>query len=211
MKIRILALVGLLLSAGTAQALPTISMIWRDPANPTGPALGDVIGTPTIAVNDRVVADVVLTGDATGPSVNGVFITIEFNTGKLFATGAQELATVNLPGMGNSMSPIGIGTAIDNTLGRVTNFDEGTTTTGLATSESRTLGSVAFQVVAATGTVNDPDVVGSLVNVGTDTISTTAGASGANFVSAAVVPEPASAALGVAALATLLGLKRRRN
>ena len=204
MKIRILALVGLLLSAGTAQALPTISMIWRD----TGT---DLIGTPTIAVNDRVLADVVLTGDSTGPAIKGVFITIEFNTAKLEATGALELPSVNLPGMGNSFSPVGVGVAIDNVAGLVTNFDEATTATGLATDGTVTLGSVAFTVVAATGTAGDVDVVGSLQNAGTDTIATASGNSTANFLAASVVPEPASAALGAAAIATLLGLKRRRN
>jgi len=79
MQTRILALVavvagGVLLSTN-AQALPSISIIWQ--ANGTA-----TIGTPTITGSSTIVADIVLSTDPAGAlAVNGVFLTIEFDTG----------------------------------------------------------------------------------------------------------------------------------
>ena len=205
MTIRILALVAFLLAAGSAQAIPTVAIVWRAPQHAA------TIGTPSVSASATVTADVVLRGDSSGPSIIGVFVSIEYDTAELTALNVTELASVNLPGMGNSMSPVLSGTG-ELVPGIITNFEEATLTTGLATDESRTLGSVVFHIVAATGDASDVDVIASLQNAGTDTISGAGGATlGADFVGASVVPEPASAALGGAALLTLLGLKRLRG
>ncbi|MEE2665661.1 MAG: hypothetical protein VX681_16205, partial [Myxococcota bacterium] len=131
---------------------------------------------------------------------------------------ATELAVVGLPGMTNFFSPISAGTTIDNGAGLVTLFDEATLATGLVGGNVRTLGSVTFQVVNGPDVAMDSGVIASVQNPGIDSLSlgTTVyclatNPTGCDFVGASVTPEPAAAVLGAVALATLLGLKRRRR
>jgi len=201
---------ALLFMSTAASALPSVDMIWRNPANPTGANAGTVLSTPTIGASSTVVADIVLRGDGT-IATTGVFVTIAFDNTELFAIGGLELTTVNLPGMGNTMAPVGAGVTVNQAAGQITNFDQGTNTAGLVTG-SRTLGSVRFHVIAVSGTGED-DVIANLSNTGTDTISTPGGDTTANFGGASLngpVPEPTTAILVIAGLAGL-GYAGRRN
>jgi len=197
---------ALLFSSTAAYAVPSVDIIWRSTSS-------NVISTPTISASDIVVADIVLSNDG-APAVNGVFISIAFDNTELFGIGAAELASVNLPGMGNTMAPVGVGVNVDNANGVFTNFDEATTTAGL-TSGTRTLGSVKFHVIAASG-VGEADVQANINNTGTDSIGTTNGLSDDTTFGAAslngppVVPEPTTAILVIAGLAGL-GYAGRRN
>jgi hypothetical protein len=210
--VAVLAASAILLMGTAASALPTINMIWR------APGVGANIGTATggIGPSSTIFADIVLVADGVN-TVTGVFISIAFDPTELFALGAQELNPVSLPGMGNQFSPISTGVFITETspgvqAGTITNFDQQTTATGITTG-TRTLGSVKFHVIAATGTGED-DVIANLSNVGTDTISTPTGDITANFngasVNGPVVPEPTTAILVIAGLAGL-GYAGRRN
>ncbi len=203
------AAAGLVLAAGAAQALPSISIIWQ--ANGTA-----TIGTPTITGSSTIVADIVLSTDPAGAlAVNGVFLTIEFDTTELQALSAKELTTVNLPGMGNQFAPITAGTVIDNGLGFVLGFDQATLATGLIGTQTRTLGSVTFHVVSSVLPATDVDVIASLQNIGVDGITlkvTPSQTTDGNFNGASVtgVPEPTTALLVIAGLAGL-GYAGRRS
>lgn len=208
MKNLILAVVAFLLMAGSAHAFPTVSIVWADGQ---GGATA-VLSSP--AASSSHTAYIVLTGDPGEPPVLGVFVSIEYDTSELTSVNgapgfpATEMPLVNLPGMGNEFSPLSIGTN-EVTPGIITNFDEKTLATGLETAVSVTLGTIIFHIVSADGSAGEADVIASLQNSGTDTI--TGGGGNAVFVGADVVPEPASASLGAAALLTLLGLKRLRG
>jgi hypothetical protein len=205
-SVAIASAAALLFISTAAYAVPSVDMVWRSTQS-------NVISTPTISVSNTVIADIVLRNDG-APNVNGVFISIAFDNTELFGIGGRELVSVNLPGMGNSMAPVGPGTNMDNANGVVTNFDVATTTAGLATG-SRTLGSVRFHVISASGT-GEADVQANIDNTGTDSIGTTAGLSTNTTFGAAslngppVVPEPTTAILVVAGLAGL-GYAGRRN
>ena len=197
---------ALLLAATTASALPSVDIVWRS----TG---GSTIGTPGTNASAPVTAAIVLRGDSAGPAILGVFVSIVYDTTELTNVGAnpaREEPTVNLPGMGNQFSPLGIGTN-EVVLGTITNFDQKTLATGLATDESVTLGSIKFHVLNPVGDNTDIDVIANIDNTGTDTIT---GPSGANFVGASLtgpaVPEPTTALLVIAGLAGL-GYAGRRN
>ncbi|MEE2665627.1 MAG: thrombospondin type 3 repeat-containing protein, partial [Myxococcota bacterium] len=180
---------GFLLAASGAQAIPSIDMIWRS----TGTAS---LFSP--AVSSTQVADIVLRTDT--ETVNGVFISIEFDAAELQATAARELAHINLPGMFNAFSPIIVGTTIDNAAGLITLFDEATLSVGLPGGNTRTLGSVAFHILSAIGDSTDIDVIVSVQNPGIDAITSPAGGviceasspSGCNFGGASVRGVPAS-------------------
>lgn len=198
----VIGITGLGLSSGPAQALPSISIIWRSS------------GTATLvspAASSDVVADIVLTTDA--EVIRGVFISIEFDATELQAVSAQELATINLPGMGNEFRPISPSTLIDNGIGQVTDFDEATLSTGLGGGNTVTLGSVTFRVASTTGGATDIDVIASLHKIGTDAI--VGGGDGAlidaNFIGASVVPEPTTTMLVVAGIAGLAYAGRKSS
>ena len=214
-RIRGLAVVaasGLLFAAGAANALPSIDIIWK--SNQT-----NSIGTPSVGASSTVVADIVLRGSgSSSQSVVGVFITVAFDASELQAQSAFEIPTVNLPGMGNTLSPISVGTSIDNSAGKVQGFDwANASAPGLSGSgQSRTLGSITFHIVDATGDSSDVDVVGELSNAGVDEITFAPGVGGdaafggASVTGRAVVPEPTTAFLVLAGLAGL-GYAGRRN
>ena len=196
----------------SASALPSIDIVWK--ANQT-----NSIGTPSVGASSTVVADIVLRGSgSTAQSVVGVFITVAFDASELQAESAFEIPTVNLPGMGNTLSPISVGTNIDNSAGKVQGFDwANASAPGLSGSgQSRTLGSVTFHIVDATGDASDVDVVGELSNAGVDEITFAPGVGGdaafggASVTGPAVVPEPTTAFLVLAGLAGL-GYAGRRN
>lgn len=172
---------GLLLAASAAQAIPSIAIKWRS----TGTA---TIASP--AATSTQIADIVIT--TVTQTVNGIFISIEFDNVELTAIAANEIARVNLPGMGNEFTPVTIGTTIDNASGLVTLFDQHSLTTGLAGGHVRTLGSVTFHIVAAIGTSFDIDVIASLQNSFVDDVVSLTEPIGANFVGAAVSGLPDS-------------------
>ena len=196
----LVAAAALVLAASSAQALPSISIIWRD----TGTA---TIGTPTVSASSIVIADVVIHSDAN--FTNGVFISIEFDVTELQAIGAAELASVNLPGMNNFYVPVVPGvTLVDNTNGIIEGFDQHTLGTGLGVaSVFKTLGSVRFHVVTVLG---DPpeDVIASLQGA-LDAIFFSTGPGSANFVGA-FLPEPTTAILLIGGIAGL-GYASRRS
>jgi hypothetical protein len=199
------AAAGLVLAAGAAQALPSISIIWQ--ANGTA-----TIGTPTITGSSTIVADIVLTTDV--QTINGVFVSIEFDTTELTANSVKELNSVNLPGMGNQFAPILAGATINNSLGLIEGFDQASLATGLVGGNTRTLGSVTFHVVSSVLPAADIDVIASLQNTGVDGIIEAAGGTniGGTFTGASVtgVPEPTTALLVIAGLAGL-GYAGRRS
>lgn len=170
---------GLLLAASAAQAIPSIAIKWRS----TGTA---TIASP--AATSTQIADIVIT--TVTQTVNGIFISIEFDNVELTAIAANEIARVNLPGMGNEFTPVTIGTTIDNASGLVTLFDQHSLTTGLAGGHVRTLGSVTFHIVAAIGTSFDIDVIASLQNSFVDGVFNLTESIGANFVGAAAAGPP---------------------
>jgi len=200
------AAAGFVFAATAAQAIPSISIVWQNTGSAT-------IGTPTVTASSVINADIVLTGDSSGVAVNGVFISILFDTTELLAIGGQELSTVKLPGMANTMSPIGAGTTVDNVNGVILGFDQATLDAGLGTAVSRTLGSVRFHVIGAVGDGQD-DVIGAVLPNGVDAITAVGNSvpiEGA-FVGASVTatPEPTTALLVIAGLAGL-GYAGRRS
>lgn len=201
----------LLMCASTAHALPSIQIIWQDTQTPT------LAASPSATA----VADIVLRGEE--PLViSGIFVSIEFDASELQAVGGRELFAVNLPGMGNVFVPVGIGVTLDNVAGVVTNFDQATLEGGLATTDSRTLGSVRFHVLNPTGGTGEADVIVSLKNVGIDAIVLDGDAieagpgramliafDGADVILAA--PEPATGLLLLCGVAGLGYAGRRRR
>jgi len=206
MMLRILAAALFVITASSANALPTVRIVWDKGCGATCPS---ELNTANATVGEEVTAYVVLDGDATSPPVTGVFVTVAFDNEKLTALSGGELATVNLPGMGNEFAPLTLGVNIFQAEGDIRNFDTSTLATGLATDVSRTLGSLVFRIEQFTNTAdNDDGAVANLSNTGLDAIT---GPGNANFVAATVVPEPSAALIGGASLLTLLGLKRRRD
>ena len=196
----------------TASALPSIDLIWD--SNGT-----DTIGTPAISNGDSIIANIVLRGSGSASqSVIGVFITVAFDASELEATSAFEIPNVNLPGMGNNLSPISPGTNIDNVAGKVSGFDwANASAAGLSgLGQSRTLGSVTFKVLNANGDSSVTDVVGEIAPGGVDGITYAPGVDGdaafggASVTGPAIVPEPTTAFLVLAGLAGL-GYAGRRN
>ena len=205
-KALVVAIAGSMLLASGAQAIPSVNLVWRTPGGPVS-----TIDTSTLAApSSNVVADIVLISD--DPAVNGVFISIEFDNVGLEVLGSTELAVVKLPGMANTMSPLGLGTALNQAAGLVTNFDQATLSAvacGLGC--NRTLGSVRFHVNAGAG---GSGAIASLQNTGVDAI-TAVGSSvpvAANFngVSITPTPEPTTALLVLAGIAGL-GYAGRRT
>ena len=184
----VLVLSGTLQVARPAVALPSIDIVWRD--NQTAS-----IGTPTVGASSTIVADIVLRGDGNpANSVSGVFITIDFDPAELQVMSAFELGTVNLPGMGNTLSPISTTNFnIDNTAGFVQGFDQANASApGLNALQSRTLGSVTFHVLNPTGDASDIDVIGNTSNSAVDGITFAPGVPGsAVFGGASLTGSPA--------------------
>jgi len=187
-------------AAGAAEALPAISILWRE----SGSTLTSATKHAT------ALADVVLTGDSSGVAVLGVFVSIEFDTGELVALGGVEAAAVKLPGMANVMTPLAFGTTVDNVNGLILNFDQATLDAGLSSAVSVTLGSIRFQRNGITLDDNGIDVIASLQNVGVDAIETDAGPGSAIFNGASVSPEPTTAVLVIVGLA-FSGYASRRS
>ncbi len=203
------AVTGSVLLATSAMALPSISMIWRDPGSGV-PGFGATIGTPSVSASSIVVADIVIHSDSN--FTIGIFISLEFDTSELFALGAVELVSVNLPGMGNSFTPFTLGTAApDNVNGIIEGFEQKTLSTGLGVpSVTMTLGSVRFHVLngPAYGQLGEEDVIVSLQGA-VDTIGFSTGPGGANFVGADVVPEPTTAILLISGIVGLVYAGRK--
>jgi hypothetical protein len=213
MRIFWIASLLLALFSSSAQALPSIDVVWRT----------NQAASLSASVSSTVTADIVLRGSSSSV-VTGVFLTIGFDREELHAIGAKEFLTVNLPSMGNLFSPVVPGVVIDNLTGRVTNFEQATLSTGLATSDSRTLGSVRFHVENPTGGSGDEDVRASLENagidaliIGSETLEAGPGVQAAvNFGAASIdpiglLPEPSTPLLVVGGLSMLGWAGRRRS
>ena len=195
----------------SASALPSVDLVWRNNQTAT-------VGTPSVGASSTIVADIVLrgSGDA-NESVIGVFVSLQFDNTELNVLGAEERSIINLPGMGNTLAPVGPGTVINQAAGTVSGFDVASTSApGLSgLGQSRSLGSVRFHIIDATGDNTDIDVIAGLFNAQQDDITFSPGVGGsANFVGASVtgpvVPEPTTAFLLLAGLAGL-GYAGRRN
>lgn len=198
----LVAAAGLVLPSGAAQAIPSLSIIWRSTG--TDRLHFNTVDFPL--VSSTVVADIVLTADV--EPILGVAITIEFTTTALEAVSAKELFFVNLPSMGNSFRPGFPGTLIDNQLGLVELFDQFTLSTGLV-GGTRTLGSVTFHVRP---TVSSGRVVASLQGNDEGIFTTGGEPIDANFNLATItgdVPEPATAVLLLAGIAGLAYARRK--
>jgi len=199
---------ALLLVATTASALPSVDIVWR------GTGGSSTIGTPGTTTSATVYAEIVLRGDSGGPAIQGVFISIDYDTTELARVGAnpaREEPAVNLPSMGNEYTPLGIGTN-EVVTGTITNFDQQTLSTGLTTDGSFTLGSIKFHVVAPSGDNTDIDVQANINNTGTDEISGPGNAifGGASLTGPAPpVPEPTTALLLLTGIAGLAHAGRR--
>ena len=215
MRVLLIAILVAAFAPEPARAIPSLSLLWK-----TGtPADRSVlVANP----GDEAVADIVLTG-VFESAITGVFITIEFDNGELEALSGFEIPTVNLPGMGNSFSPIAAGVTVNNVSGVIENFDQATVDAGFQSLQSRTLGSVTFRVVNPSVAAGEQDVRITLSNVGIDAIvinqatleaSTPGLVSAFAFESAEVVsgamPEPTTSLLILGGL-VMLGYAGRRR
>jgi len=220
-RIELVVAMGLSLGlmGGVAQALPTISMIWED--NWSSVLEG---ATPS---SERVAQIVLEVDPDPGVFVIGVFITIEYDPTELVGLEAREHRSVNLPGMFNHFTPVGLHRLSDATPNGVVHdaenamflaFDQialGKGFNAVSPGSSRTLGSVKFRVRSPSGGPSDIDVVASLRHSGIDGISTFSDAGyqtgTANFVGASLVPEARLAPLLVAGFLSLVWAARPRR
>jgi hypothetical protein len=207
MRMRIGALAAVMsLVAGSASAIDSIYLTWQANNTPT-------IGTPTVMTSSVVLADVVMDADSAG--VSGIGVSFQFDAAELLAVGLKEISPLNAPGMGNGFSPLSPGPSlIDNDNGLIAGFDQADLTGSGLTGDvgPLTLGSVKFHVVQATGDASVIDVTPGFFN-SSDGVVDSIGfeKSDPSFTGASVTPEPSAGVLGSIALATLLGLKRRRS
>ena len=205
----VVAVVGLTLAAGSASALSSVNIIWKQS------------GTDTVspAVSDVVTAAIVLQGDAS-EGIGGVFVTILFDTAELdVASVLEHSGKASKVGMGNQFAPLNAGTTVDEAGGQILGFDSAA---GLATgciSCTITLGSVVFNVTAPADNDGPNDVRLAVLGNGIDAIVSAVGGTGggatttASFGNAEIagaVPEPTTALLVVGGLLGL-GYAGRRS
>ncbi len=209
------AVIGGALFSTSAQAIPSLEVIWRSSGTPT-------LSTLSVTASGIVIADLVLHNDLAADGsepVIGVFVTIEFDADELQAISMMELREVRLVGFRNSFRPLSPGpSSIDNVGGSVFGFEQQTLTFGCCRG-AETLGSVTFHVVPAAGPRGnsaDIDVIASLANQGVDAIvirtgPDSVGLGSAHFTGASLTPEPTSALLLAAGLVALGCSERRRR
>jgi len=211
------AVAGLSLAAGTAQAVSSINIIWKSSeTNTISPMMPSTLATALI----------VLEGDATG--IGGVFVTILFDTNELDFISAKEhmggasfANTYGWGGKGGTQTlfhPVSPGVSAHEASGTIEGFDsfgsnvwgpyDGSASGAGCISCTITLGSVIFRVTNPVD--NDgPNDVRLAVLPGDGVFSAAGGPNGyltatPDFGSAEIagapVPEPATALLLVAGL-----------
>ena len=210
-KTGIISIVLIRLAAAPVAALSSLDVTWRSAGSPKLP-----VGTTGVQI-----ADITLTVDIGANTVSGVFWSVGYDATELTAIGAREgdnsTLTTNLPSMGNEFAPIAPGADIT-TVGIVTGFDQGTLGTGLVAGNTRTIGSVKFNVtnVIADG---QGDVQVVIQQTGIDGIGDSSGTRCIGALSrndcpysfgAALVPEPTTATLVVLGLGMGAFYNRRR-
>ena len=212
MQKRILAVAAMTASmfiASSASAINSIDITWRGlgsevcAASPTQCAdLG--LGGLTVAPSSTLIADLVLTADAAG--VIGVGVTVLYDATEVGYVSGQEFTSVNLPGMGNIMTPLSLG-VIDGG-DRLNGFDQAPLATGLI-SGTATLGSFKFHISSGVG--DGADIIAAVVpGTADDIIAGGGGVTTAIFNGASVTPEPTTAILPLAGVAGL-GYAGRRS
>ena len=213
-KTGLISIVLTMLAAAPAAAISSISLQWRGNGGDTGLAASEV--------GNSAIADIVLNVD--GNTVIGVFWSVTYDPTELTATASNEINSINLPGMGNTFIPqlSGTSTTTGGTLGGlVENFDERVdpiSGPGLATGNSRTLGSITFNVIASNNDgVADVQVV--IQQNGIDAISDSSGTRCIGVLprndcpyefGSLFVPEPTTSALVVLGLGMGVFYSRRR-
>ena len=153
-----------------------------------------------------VVVDVIATGDAAG--LIGVGVTIFYDEATFISGG--EFTSVNLPGMGNSFTPLSLG--VVDAGDRLNGFDQATLATGCI-SCTVTLGSFKFAVGPGSGPLAETDIIAAVVpGTADDIIAGNGGVvSGSTlFSGVTIVPEPMTAILLVVGVAGL-GFAGRRS
>lgn len=206
-KIGLIYLVLTLLAAAPAAALSSITLQWRGNG-----------GDTHLLSTDNQIVDIVLTVD--GDTISGVFWSVNYTNEVSFIAGpGNELATVNLPGMGNAFNPIATG--INDTGSVLENFDEATLATGLVTGNAVTLGSIKFSI--NTGNRNSDNLADVTVLIQQNGIDGIADSSGTRCAGALprndcpytfgslFVPEPTTSALVVLGLGMGVFYSRRRR
>ena len=218
--------------AQDAQAVSALRLLWAGSGTP-------VTGNVTTGAPPSITANVVLEGH-TAPVI-GVFVTFVFdydedvvNAPGVFTADTNELNATHALGlgkehssvkiaMGNTFAPLNSGLVLlqESTgaqVGQIGNFDQATLDTGCDTTCTVTLGTVLFTTGAEEGTAADDDVRAGVIVGGTDTISVDDPVAGPiddvdalTFAPAQVLPEPAAGVVGAVALASILGLARRRR
>jgi hypothetical protein len=213
----LLACGGFFLATSAAQAVPVLSVVWGQ----TNSATIDISTQP---VSNIVTANLVLDSDSIG--VTAIFLSITYDPTELAFVAGGELASVALPGMGNSFSPITPG-VFDDGLGLISKFDT-VASAGqpglLGVDGPRTLGSIQFHVISGSGLTGENDVLIGLLDPTFDVIGIQGtarcaptgvgpGPGGCSYVGADItgpVPEPTTAILLNAGIAGL-GYAGRRS
>ena len=216
-KIGLISLILSLLAAAPAAAISSVSLQWR--GNGGDLTIGS---TPGVLPPSPQIVDIVLTVD--GNTVIGVFWSVEYDPTELAVVSTHEISPVNLPGMGNVFIPQAVGTTTTTggTLGGIIgNFDERVdpiSATGLETGNTRTLGSITFNVIGrSTDGVADATVV--IQQNGIDAISDSSGTRCIGVLprndcpytfGSLFVPEPTTSALVALGLGLGVFYSRRR-
>ena len=211
-KIGLISLILTILAAAPAAALSSVTLQWRGNGGDT--RLADAGN----ALPNQIV-DIVLTVDGGANTVIGVFWSVNYTNEVSFIAGpGNELASVNLPSMGNTMEPISAG--IDDTGSVLQNFDQASLSTGLEAGNSVTLGSIKFSINE--GNRQDDglaDVTVLIQQNGIDGISDSSGTRCAGVLArndcpytfgSLFVPEPTTSALVVLGLGMGVFYSRRR-
>ena len=198
------ALAASVLVAGSAQAISAVDVVWRGTSSST-------VVSP--APSGVITASFILRGDSVG--VYAIGFSIQYDTIEGDATALKENAgAASKVGMGNQFTPLVPGGTIDDANGIVIGFESSgpiSNTVGCV-SCTITLGSVTFHVTAAANGNTDRDVRPGFFNTGVDgAIRGNGTAVPIQFGDAAIVPEPLTAAFGIAALGALGWMASRRR
>jgi hypothetical protein len=202
----VVAVAGLVLGAGAAQAINSVDIVWR--------GFGSTVEAPTtVTASSILIADIVLTADTAG--ISGAGVSIQFDAAELEYLSGVEFTSVNLPGMGNVFAPLQIGlTRVDNTAGVIEGFEQADLSGVGLVASTRTLGSMKFHVKPnpSYGPDTDIDIIANSNGLADGFVNSVGGqlANPVVFNGASVTPEPTTAVLVLAGLAGL-GYAGRRS